>query len=71
MGRYLANSLPYVAAFQYAVMAFRFGPRNANADAFQSLVVAAALSWIVWLHLGNFEIEKGRLLPLFRKIRFL
>jgi RsiW-degrading membrane proteinase PrsW (M82 family) len=69
MGRYLAYSLPYIAAFQYAVMAVRFGPQNANAGATQSLVVAFILAWIVWLHLGNFEIEKDRLFPLFRKIR--
>jgi RsiW-degrading membrane proteinase PrsW (M82 family) len=69
MGRYLAYSLPYVAAFQYAVMAFRFGPGNANAATFQNLLVASILAWIVWLHLGNFEIEKGKVLPMFRKIR--
>ena len=69
MGRYLAYSLPYIAAFQYAVMALRFGPRNANAGAAQNLVVAFVLAWIVWLHLGNFQIEKNRVLPLFRKIR--
>ncbi len=69
MGRYLAYSLPYIAAFQYAVMAIRFGPQNANAGAAQNLVVAFVLAWIVWLHLGNFEIERDRLLPLFRKIR--
>jgi len=69
MGRYLAYSLSYVVGFQYIVMAIRFGPANANADAAQNLVVAFVLVWIVWLHLGNFEIEKNKILPLFRKIR--
>ena len=69
MGRYLAYSLSYVVGFQYAVMAVRFGPRNANADAVQNLLVSFVLVWIVWLHLGNFEIEKNKILPLFRKIR--
>jgi hypothetical protein len=69
MGRYLAYSLSYVVGFQYFIMAIRFGPGNANADAAQNLLVAFILVWIVWLHLGNFEIEKDKLLPLFRKIR--
>jgi protease PrsW len=69
MGRYLAYSLSYVVGFQYVVMAVRFGPGNANADAVQNLVVSFVLVWVVWLHLGNFQIEKNRLLPMFRKIR--